>query len=299
MEAALTNQQGHCIAEMEKALFITDLDGTLLTDHRHISAGDLAALSSMQRAGIQVALATGRSNYSVATLLQKLGYAGPAGGFPVDYIIFSTGAGIMDYPGGRILRNVALTAKNVRLISGVLDQLGLDYMIHKPVPDTVHFLYTQKSQENPDFLTRLKLYKTFATTLTPASLANCTGATEVLCIAREECGHEIATQLSETFKQFSVIKATSPLDGKSLWIEIFAPTVSKSQAAAWLAEELLVKQQRVCAVGNDYNDEDLLRWAGKSFVVANSPSVLRSHFQSVASNNTGGVAEAASRWQAL
>jgi len=291
-------QPEHFRADFGKRLFIADLDGTLLNDHRQIAPVDLSALTRMRQAGIVVALATGRSNYSLAMLMKKLGYAEPVSGLPVDYIIFSTGAGIMEYPGGRILRSVSLAPKDVLAISSVLDQLGFDYMIHKPVPDTVHFLYTQHNRENPDFLRRLEIYKAFATPLLPATLAGFGGATEVLCIAQQECGHEIAARHGQIFKQFSVIKATSPLDGKSLWIEIFAPAVSKSQAAGWLAEKLAIGRERVCAVGNDYNDEDLLHWAGQSFVVANSPPALRARFQTVASNNCGGVGEAAARWLA-
>ena len=294
----LTGQQGQFGNNLGKRLFITDLDGTLLNDVRTVSPKDLAALTRMRRAGTLVALATGRSNHSLAMLMEKLGCAGPAGSMPVDYIIFSTGAGVMDYPGGRILRSVSLAQEDVLLISSVLDQLRLDYMIHRPVPDTAHFLYSQYNRGNQDFLRRLQIYRSFATPLSQARLCGFGGATEVLCIVAHDKGHEIAARLAEIFKNFSVIKATSPLDGRSLWIEIFAPSVSKSKTAEWLVEELAIEREMVCAVGNDYNDQDLLHWAGKSFVVANSPSVLRDHFPVVASNNNGGVGEAAAWWLA-
>jgi hydroxymethylpyrimidine pyrophosphatase-like HAD family hydrolase len=51
-------------------------------------------------------------------------------------------------------------------------------------------------------------------------------------------------------------------------------------------------------VGNDYNDLDLLGWSATRFVVANAPRELRARFPTVASNNDGGVAEAADRWLA-
>ncbi len=294
----MTHQSKHYPANSGKRLFITDLDGTLLNDHRQIAPKDLAALIRMRQAGIVVAFATGRSNYSFTRLEKKLGCDGPVITLPVDHVIFSTGVGIMDCPGGRIIRNVSLAPEDVLSISSVLDQLSLDHMIHKSVPDTVHFLYSQHNRENQDFLRRLEIFKSFATPLSQTALAGFGGATEVLCIAPEENGHELAVKLTEIFKQFSVIKATSPLDGKSLWIEIFAPAVSKSRAAEWLAYELAIDREMVCAVGNDYNDEDLLHWAGVSFIVANSPPALQAHFQRVASNNHGGVAEAAGRWLA-
>ena len=95
---------------------------------------------------------------------------------------------------------------------------------------------------------------------------------------------------------FNVIQTTSPLDGKSTWIEIFPSTVSKSQTAAWLAKTLGIDENSVVAVGNDYNDLDLLHWSSSSYVVANAPADMKSHFACVATNNNGGVAEAAERW---
>jgi hypothetical protein len=85
------------------------------------------------------------------------------------------------------------------------------------------------------------------------------------------------------------------LDGKATWIEIFPTVVSKSRTAAWLAEELKIDKREIVSVGNDYNDLDLLEWTAESFVVDNAPADLKKRFAGVASNNNGGVAEAARR----
>jgi hydroxymethylpyrimidine pyrophosphatase-like HAD family hydrolase len=95
---------------------------------------------------------------------------------------------------------------------------------------------------------------------------------------------------------YSVIRTTSPLDGKATWIEIFPNAVSKSRTAAWLAQKLKIDNRNIVSVGNDYNDLDLLEWTAKSYVVDNAPADLKSRFVGVASNNNGGVAEAAKRW---
>ncbi len=283
-------------AHTARRLFITDLDGTLLNDQKRISKEDLAALVRMRREGISIALATGRSNYSLARLMESLHLELLPGGMPIDHSIFSTGAGILAYPGGRIIRSLALAPNEVQDISALLESLGLDYMIHKAVPETVRFLYAERTRENPDFFRRLRYYKDYAAPLSPEALAGFGSATEVLCIVPARSGQEITAKLKTALQQFNVILATSPLDGKSFWIEIFPPTVSKSQAAHWLAEQLDITRDHICAVGNDYNDEDLLGWAGRSFVVANSPESLRNAFDGVASNNHSGIAESAGRW---
>ncbi len=284
------------LVENRKKLFITDLDGTLLNDRRQINPGDAAALQRMRRQGVQVVLATGRSAYSLEKLINSFDPAGLVPDLPLDYLIFSTGAGIMDYPRRRILRNLALDGGDVARISSLLDHLRLDYMVHKKIPETAHFLYAQHTADNPDFLRRLDIYKNFAAPVSAVGLAGFGEATEVLCIVPEAGGHAVAARLAEICEGFSVIKATSPLDGKSLWIEIFASGVSKSQAARWLADLLGFDRQQICGVGNDYNDEDLLQWVGQSFVVANSPPSLQKGFQTVAANTNGGIAEAAARW---
>ncbi len=116
-------------------------------------------------------------------------------------------------------------------------------------------------------------------------------ATEILAIVPPSRGHETADMVQRTLRDFSVIKATSPLDGKSIWIEVFNPLVSKSQAASWLAGKLMVMQKNVVSVGNDYNDLDLLGWSGRGFVVGNAPDDVQKGFEAVASNNQCGVAE--------
>jgi hydroxymethylpyrimidine pyrophosphatase-like HAD family hydrolase len=94
----------------------------------------------------------------------------------------------------------------------------------------------------------------------------------------------------------SVIHSTSPLDHESTWIECFHPDVSKGKTAAWLAAELGVNPMDTMAIGNDYNDLDLLEWAAHGFVVANAPIDMQNRFKQVASNDKCGVAEAVGRW---
>lgn len=287
-----------CTPSSNKGLFVVDLDGTLLTSERQIATVDLSALSRLREAGFLVVIATGRSNYSFNLLMEKLGYSDQASRLPFDYVIFSTGAGIMDFSDNTILKCFSLSAKDVRCVSEYLERSRLDYMIHRPVPDTAHFLYSHNGTNNPDFHRRLQMYGDFATLLSAEMLDTFDGATEILCIVPDETGHEVAARVAADLNQCSVIKATSPLDGNSIWIEIFSPTVSKSQAVKWLSECIGLPQNTICAVGNDYNDEDLLHWAERGFMVANGPPSLKKNFENVASNDDGGVSEAVERWLA-
>ncbi|WP_051305444.1 HAD family hydrolase [Desulfogranum mediterraneum] len=279
-----------------RGLFVVDLDGTLLTSQRRLAARDREALERLRVGGYLVAVATGRSNYSFQRLLVQLACLDGEARLPLDYVIFSTGAGIMAYPDSQLLQSFGLHPLEVATISRYLQGLGLDFMVHAPVPETRQFLYHGPAGDNPDFSSRLDQYQDCAAPFSSQALIELGGATEVLCIVPQDRGHEVAAHLGERFSGFSVIKATSPLDGASVWIEIFPPQVSKSRAVQWLARRCRVAAADICAVGNDYNDLDLLRWAESSFMVANGPPALLDLFETVSSNDQGGVAEAAERW---
>lgn len=268
-------------------LFVTDLDGTLLRSDRTFGGEDLAALKRLERMGIVRVVATGRSMYSFKTVeVSRL---------TVDYVIFSTGAGVVEWPSGRIVRERSLSPEEVVHICGVLKGAGVDFMVLRQIPDTHRFAFFSVDGNNADFNRRLKVYDGYGVPLTDGGRAF-GAATQALVIAPAAEGTGRLAQVRAALPEFSIIQTTSPLDGQSTWIEIFPTGISKSDTAAWLAGEMGILRRDTLSVGNDYNDLDLLEWAGTSFVVANAPAELQKRFPSVASNNEGGVAEAVDRW---
>ncbi|WP_051309126.1 HAD-IIB family hydrolase [Desulfogranum japonicum] len=280
-------------------IFITDLDGTLLTDTKTIRHQEFANLYRLQRKNICIALATGRSWYSLQRLLATDKRLQENFRQTIDYVIFSTGAGIIDFATGEILISHALSSDETLAISQHLEHLQVDYMVHAPIPHTHQMYYRARKGGGADFRRRIKMYNDFAVQLPALTREICRdlgGATQLLCIADKNRGPQLARDLMEKLHQFSVIKATSPLDHESIWIEIFHKKSSKSAAVQWLAEKLGVAQECVCGVGNDYNDEDLLQWTGSGYIVTNGPDILKTMYTVVASNNDGGVSEAAELW---
>ena len=88
---------------MEKKLFITDFDRTLLKDDKTIAPEDIRTLDKLVQNNVVTAVATGRSVYSLEKALKTLGMADGQNPFPIDYIIFSTGAGIMQFVDGKVI----------------------------------------------------------------------------------------------------------------------------------------------------------------------------------------------------
>jgi len=139
-------------------LVITDLDGTLLNPQHEISELDYRSLQVLGDNKIYRVIATGRSLYSVNKVLPP--------DFPIDYLIFSSGAGIIDWSSKEILLAQSLESGEVAISAHFLTATKISFMIHKPIPDSHYFVYHQAGDEHPDFQHRITLYEKFAHPLT-------------------------------------------------------------------------------------------------------------------------------------
>jgi hydroxymethylpyrimidine pyrophosphatase-like HAD family hydrolase len=269
-------------------MLITDLDGTLLGSDGKMTRQDQDALCRLGNRGVVRVIATGRNLYSFMTVAGN--------DMPVDYVIFSTGAGVITFPDGRLIRNIHMNSGAVSSAVRIFMEFGLDFMVHQPIPDNHRFVYFDTGRDNPDFHRRLARYGQFCQPLDHA-FSNIGLASQLLAVVNHDNSGSVLTALRSKLTGYSVIRSTSPLDGRSTWIEVFASGVSKSQCAAWLAGQLNIDKELVLAVGNDYNDLDLLEWAGTAFLVDNAPVLLKNRFASVPSHDHGGVAKAIHLWR--
>ncbi|MEA3443234.1 MAG: HAD family hydrolase [Bacteroidota bacterium] len=265
---------------MKPKIIFTDLDGTFLNSNNEWSEADFQSLISLKKKNIVRVVATGRSLYSVHKVL--------APDFPIDYLIFSSGAGIMDWQHKKILLSQKLNSEQVISISKILKQSETDFMLHYPIPENHHFVYHSTGKDNADFFHRIKIYKAFAT---PMLLSEETfgDACQVIAIIRKDLG--LFNKIANRFPNVKVIRATSPLDHQSIWIEIFPTSVSKGKAAEWLCNNLKIDPQFSMSIGNDYNDIDLLDFTELSYVVENAPDELKSKYQLCGHHNCSAFSE--------
>ncbi len=270
------------------ALVVTDLDGTLLNAAHQIGVADREALLALGRHGVCRVAATGRNLYSLRRVL--------APSDPFDFVVFSSGVGILDWPTQTFLRATAIPAEQVCGCVQALVALRASFMVHEPLPDNHRFAYHEATPLATDFRRRCALYEAhcreWQSTETFAQ-----GASQLVVIMPPDLAR--FGELAQAVVGLSVVRTTSPLDGVSLWMEVFAPGTNKSGAAAFLAARLGVGAAATYALGNDFNDADLLAWAAHSCVTANAPAELRSRFAVVRSHDEAGFADAVSAWGLL
>lgn len=243
------------MTSLYQGIFVSDLDGTLLRDGR-ISSDDLDALRRLGELGVLRVIATGRSLYSAQTCLPP--------DFPTDYIVLSTGNQVINWRTREISRSLSLPGQEVQDICAFLRHLEVNFMVHDDFPDNHRFAYHRGKARISDFERRLTMYEAYCREETGCAKMN--DASQILAIvdAGEAALHDL---IARELESHSVIRATSPLDDRSIWIEIFAQNVSKADGIMHIVNQHGLHGTLMAAIGNDHNDKDMLDLAHIPFRV--------------------------------
>ena len=273
---------------MATGLFAADMDGTLILPDRGFHQRDIDALEALGEMGILRVVATGRSPFSFYRMMGKRV-------LPIDYLALSSGAAIQDYRSGKYLRSLSMTCEDTAFAVEILTELGYDFCLQRAIPENHVFTYKYTSESNPDMERRIAYYPGHCRPIRSGD--ENVVSTQIVVIVPPDRTESVLEAVTERLgDSYNVLRTTSPLDGESLWVEVFPRGISKSEGVAWIAGENGLTGKDCAAVGNDYNDHDLLEWVGSAFVVENSPVHLRTRFCEVPSGADGGVAEAARLW---
>lgn len=257
-------------------LVVTDLDGTLLSDDGKVSFFNRNIFHQLKQKKIFSTIATGRSIYSFRKVIKN--------DFPLDYLIFSSGLGIMDWQKQKIIYENRMNKSEVKEIYNLLIELKLDFMIQHPLPHNHKFHYKRMNNDISDFENRINLYCKHSSPL--KNINELDSASQFIAIVPD--GAETYRFLKAKLTNFQVIRATSPLDHQTTWIEIFPKGVSKGHTLESLTDFLGLNLQNSIGIGNDYNDIDFLDRTKYSFVVKNAPQILKNHYNVTKSNNENG-----------
>lgn len=266
---------------MRTQALVTDLDGTLLP-----RGGVLADVSSeaFRRAGergcVRI-IATGRNLYAALRVLPE--------DYPIDYLIFSSGAGVMRWCDKKMLSAVHLREEDARKIAGNLWDFNVNFTVQRAIPDNHLFYYTSFYPEHEDFRRRVDTYSPFGERIdSPEEV--CGEVTQfVIILDGRQLG--LIGRLQKELHGYSLVRSTSPADGRAVWLEVFARGVNKGEACRALLGELGIPLSACAGLGNDYNDVDFLEICGQAFVVGNAAWQLKRRYKVVADDAEGGFAE--------
>ncbi len=273
-------------------LIAFDIDGTLMPSTGPMAERTMAALRTIAGRGIEVVIATGRRQAYAAPLLTPIGLA------PETILITSNGAVTRNYAGETFDRHFlpidtarALCAE-LRPFGGTtvytFDREGKGELVLESL-DRVHERVARWVEANVASIEQIDpLEDAFSAGEAPIQGMVCGTVAEM---DRAE-QHLLTTPHAAHVQMHRTEYMTRDLS----ILDILPRGCSKGTALSRLAALRSIPQAEVMAVGDNWNDLEMLEWAGQPMLMANaSPELLavaaENHWQVTASNDDHGVAQ--------
>jgi Cof subfamily protein (haloacid dehalogenase superfamily) len=252
-------------------LVAIDMDGTLLpTFAQVISTRTARALKAAQQAGITVAIATGRRTAYTTPLIEGLGLRADTP------LITSNGAAIRTL-GGDTLARCHLESRIARGLCRLLRPFGaLVFTFDRP--GRGELVLEDLEQANGRIALWVEANRKAIEVVKPLEDALVNGDDPIQGMV---CGGvsqmrqaEQAIKASEWSGSCECIKTEYPVRDISI-LDLLPRGVSKGWALEQLATLLGVDRKETMAIGDNWNDVDMLEWAGQGVMMGNAAEELR------------------------
>ena len=270
-------------------LIAMDIDGTLLDSRSQLSAGNAEAIAEAAARGIEIMIVTGRRFNSAKLIAEEL---------PCEVeLIVSNGALVKSKSGETHLRSLlpADTARRVvdateefRQMSGVI--------FDRPAENQV--IFERIDWDGPLVGPYLRRHRSQVAEVMP--LANCLNGedpVEVMFIgefARIRAAKQRLEGL-ECRSDYTLALTEYEERGFSM-LDVLRSGVTKGAALEEWARRRGIPRENVMAIGDNWNDREMLEYAGLPVVMGNSIPELKSlGWATTLSNDESGVAEAIRR----
>src|ERR1043165_924551 len=274
-------------------LLALDLDGTLLNPRGRISQPNLNAIEKARAAGVRIALVTGRRFRDSRPVALELGLDIPLishNGALTKHAATLQTVAVLPLPldAARKALRVGREAGADALLSDDHEGLGVLVYDHLRGENTAAHKYVSWARRIhgedeganavrqvaslEDYLDHEPIHLAFSGT----------------CNEMDQLEETLKSELGSSVK----ILGTKYAEQDFTLLDILNPAASKGAGVAAAATELGVDREEIMAIGDNYNDLEMLLFAGVGVVMANAPPTLRElgGLHPTASNREDGVA---------
>lgn len=261
---------------MDIRLIAIDLDGTLLNSSNMVSEANIQAVRRARERGLEVVLISARSPMGMSGALDSLGLAGP--------VVAYNGACIVDTRTQTVLLDRPMTIEDSRAAVHIVREHGLytgyyagmRWLVEKECDEMR--LEQRSMKQRPDVVDLTGNDVPPANKLIVISIRNRAHL--------EACYEQMRARLPHLNIHFS-----GPVS-----FEVCHTAATKGAALAFLAERAGLLPQAIMAIGDNYNDVDMLSFAGLGVAVGNAPADVQAVADWVVDpHDQNGVAQAITR----
>lgn len=250
-------------------LIALDIDGTLVGEDMVIGERTLAAVAEATRRGISVSLVTGRMAVSALPFAEALGLTGP--------IVAQGGALVRAMPkvpsrrSGRLLFHRPIGPELAVEIVRWCRERGL----------TPHFNHLELMivGADEDRVAEYRLFVGNRLRIVPDVLARAVAGpvTKVVAVGEGEHSLDLLGEGRAHFAGRAEVTLSHPR-----FLEFLAPGVSKGLGVRWLARRMGVPLEQCLAIGDQYNDFEMICEVGHGVAMPSAPAAVRAAARYVA-----------------
>jgi Cof subfamily protein (haloacid dehalogenase superfamily) len=239
-------------------LLVLDIDGTITGDANTLSVTVKEVIAAVQAKGIKVAIATGRMYCSALRFHQEIGSTLP--------LIAYQGAWIQDPGDDKIHRHLPVSREITQQLLEYFEQPDLRSLL------SVHFyindqLYVREITKETDNYQQ----RSGVTAISVGDLRQLLDhePTKILALSEDaNLTQQLLADLRLKYKPTDLYLTTSV----PTFLEAANTHVNKGNAVCYLAEEMLgLESHHVMTIGDNFNDVEMLSYAGISVAMGNAP----------------------------
>lgn len=250
-------------------LLVLDIDGTIAGRSNEIREPVKQAIRAAQAKGIQVAIATGRMYCSALRFHQDVGSNLP--------LVAYQGAWIQDPATDKIHRHLPVARTTAEQLLDYFETEALRSLL------SVHFyindqLYVRQiTPETEIYAKRADIQPQAVGDLRKVLASE---PTKILALSDDT---QIIDQLLGSLRQQYTPAELYLTKSVATFFEATNPVVNKGAAVRYLAEKMLgLKPHNVMAIGDNFNDLEMLDYAGLGIAMGNAPTEVQAIAQWVA-----------------
>jgi Cof subfamily protein (haloacid dehalogenase superfamily) len=255
-------------------LLVADVDGTLVTGAKILTAAACRAVDRLRAAGIELAITSGRPPRGMAMLVEPLELTTP----------------IAAFNGGVFVKPDLTTVLERRTLPLAVAREALDFLLHAGLDVWVYrdadwFL---RSREAPH-VAREQWTVQFEPTVVPDLGAVLEGAVKIVGASDD---HALVARAEAELRQ-RVAGHASAARSQPYYLDVTHPDANKGTVVRYDAQALGVPVQQIATIGDMPNDVLMFAVGGVSIAMGNaSPDVQRCARYVTASNEEEGFAHA-------
>lgn len=266
-------------------LLAVDIDGTLLNSQFQIAKADINALRRAHQSGIEVILVTGRRHAFAMPMVRQLGF---------DLWLISSNGAVTRSLNGEAFHRDLLPTKTCRQLCDHMREFRGNMVITFD-KESKGALVLERMDELTSsiqkWLEKNMQYIEFVVPIKDALITDPVQAMFCGTIARMKEALQLL-ESSTLRDQITVLRTEYPVRDLTI-VDILNRDCSKGHALKRWAAHRGIARDQVMAIGDNYNDVEMLAFAGVPFIMGNACAELKSNgWQVTASNDECGVAAA-------